>query len=556
MVRSSGRSGTKAQVIAADYIESIMSRPNHGFETSENTPSLRLRWRTSTPRVPRPQVPGGLPAVAGGVGNVGAPQKNRGLGKWTLSPHRDKRRQFLGADLGFKIQSATRATLTISATSCTRTICAPFKILAATVAAVPHNFTSTAAGFPSNSNVFPINPFREVPTSSGNPSFRHLSPTSPAIHSSARSFFQTRSPDPQQSANPKRQPSAQCPPIARKPRTTSFTASRANGFCCIVCGSPRICITTRATRVRAATSATRASCFNPLTSLIISAPLSTAFAAISDLRVSIETGIFSRVRNAAKTGASLLHSSSTPTPDEPGRVDSAPTSIMSAPSRSICKACCTAFSCEKKFPPSEKLSGVTFSTPMTSVRSPRISVRERSLSRNFRREFTAKKFNANTESDVRSSLGQGVHQQKHTNPNQYRIGFPAGASLAFSSLLQISSPDVFLVVLQVPRIAKFIFAIPLLLIQNPGRIGQINVRSRLGRCLMRKHRAKHRIDHQFRMAARASNIQIVNISLRHRKHSTPVSFGVRRQTSVQSSAWKVAQLPHAAGNTRFSGEKN
>ena len=33
-------------------------------------------------------------------------------------------------------------------------------------------------------------------------------------------------------------------------------------------------------------------------------------------------------------------------------------------------------------PPSEKLSGVIFKTPITSVRSPRISVRERSRKRN------------------------------------------------------------------------------------------------------------------------------------------------------------------------------
>src|SRR6267154_2784923 len=35
------------------------------------------------------------------------------------------------------------------------------------------------------------------------------------------------------------------------------------------------------------------------------------------------------------------------------------------------------------FPPSEKLSGVTFSTPITRVRSPRSSVWEASFNRNF-----------------------------------------------------------------------------------------------------------------------------------------------------------------------------
>src|ERR1700693_6320991 len=51
---------------------------------------------------------------------------------------------FLGARVGLRMQSAMRATLTISATSWTRTMWAPCKMLAVTVAAVPQIFDSAA----------------------------------------------------------------------------------------------------------------------------------------------------------------------------------------------------------------------------------------------------------------------------------------------------------------------------------------------------------------------------------------------------------------------------
>ena len=51
-----------------------------------------------------------------------------------------------------------------------------------------------------------------------------------------------------------------------------------------------------------------------------------------------------------------------------GRVDSAPTSRMSAPSATMRRACSIAASGSRKRPPSEKESGVTFRTPITSGR--------------------------------------------------------------------------------------------------------------------------------------------------------------------------------------------
>jgi len=89
--------------------------------------------------------------------------------------------------------------------------------------------------------------------------------------------------------------------------------------------------------------------------------------------VSIETGILSSRRRPPSTGKTLRSSASLEISSEPGLVDSAPTSIKSAPARSISAACSIACSSAKNFPPSEKLSGVTFSTPITRVRSPSTS---------------------------------------------------------------------------------------------------------------------------------------------------------------------------------------
>ncbi len=52
------------------------------------------------------------------------------------------------------------------------------------------------------------------------------------------------------------------------------------------------------------------------------------------------------------------------TRSEPGLVDSPPTSIISAPSYIISRACFTAGVVSLNFPPSEKLSGVTFKIPI------------------------------------------------------------------------------------------------------------------------------------------------------------------------------------------------
>src|ERR1700681_1669630 len=309
---------------------------------------------------------------------------------------------------------------------------------------------------------------------------------------------------------------------ARKPWVTSFSASRAKGFCCMVWGSPRMCMRIKGTRARAEISAMRGSCFRPLTSLIISAPLSMALAAISLLRVSTAMGIFRRVHNAAKTGARRLHSSSALIPREPGRVDSVPMSIKSAPSRSICSACCTAFSCEKKFPPSEKLSGVTFNTPITRVREPRIMVRERSFRRNLRRGIIAMQCNAKAGDDVQMSAKSGECGTGELVQIDVAKWLSRRSILGFlHGFFKFFGEDVFFVVLQVPGIAEFIFAIALLLIQNAGGIGEVDVRAGFRWRFVGKYGAENGVDHQFRVAAWASDVQVFYILLGHGRYSPP-----------------------------------
>src|SRR6478752_1771773 len=103
----------------------------------------------------------------------------------------------------------------------------------------------------------------------------------------------------------------------------------------------------------------------PETSLTMEAPASTAARATEARIVSTETTAPSAAR-AVTTGRS---SSSTDGRSAPGRVDSPPTSTMSAPAASTSRPCAMAASCSNHSPPSEKESGVTLTTPMTIVRS-------------------------------------------------------------------------------------------------------------------------------------------------------------------------------------------
>src|SRR6185436_12621758 len=135
---------------------------------------------------------------------------------------------------------------------------------------------------------------------------------------------------------------------------------------------PRRCMSTAGTRRSATSPAMPGSNVNPLTSLTMSAPASRAARATEALVVSTESGPAPRPRRPRMTGTTRRHSSAAPTAAEPpGRVDSPPTSTTSAPASKRARPWSTAAAASANRPPSEKESGVTFSTPMTQVRSPR-----------------------------------------------------------------------------------------------------------------------------------------------------------------------------------------
>ena len=101
-----------------------------------------------------------------------------------------------------------------------------------------------------------------------------------------------------------------------------------------------------------------------LTSLMMDAPASRAALATSGFEVSIEMEILILARSFSITGTTRCNSSFTETGSAPGRVDSPPTSIMSAPSNAIFIPPAIAASVAKNSPPSENESGVTLRTPM------------------------------------------------------------------------------------------------------------------------------------------------------------------------------------------------
>src|SRR5712691_10664176 len=120
-----------------------------------------------------------------------------------------------------------------------------------------------------------------------------------------------------------------------------------------------------------ATASSAPGALSALMSFTIEAPSAIAARITSGFTVSTETGT-GRSRRPLSTGSSRRNSSSGVTATSaPGRLDSAPTSTISAPSSTRRRAWSTAAPASRKRPPSEKESGVTFTTPMTSGRSSR-----------------------------------------------------------------------------------------------------------------------------------------------------------------------------------------
>src|ERR1700742_5025058 len=105
----------------------------------------------------------------------------------------------------------------------------------------------------------------------------------------------------------------------------------------------------------------------PLTSLTSRAPASRASSATDARMVSTLTGTPARA-SSVMTGRTRRTSSSAEIRCAPGRVDSPPTSTMSAPWTASSSPCATAASAPSHWPPSENESGVTLTTPMTRQR--------------------------------------------------------------------------------------------------------------------------------------------------------------------------------------------
>ncbi|OLD16583.1 MAG: hypothetical protein AUJ01_10285 [Acidobacteria bacterium 13_1_40CM_3_65_5] len=108
----------------------------------------------------------------------------------------------------------------------------------------------------------------------------------------------------------------------------------------------------------------------PLTSLTMAAPASSAAAATPALYVSTEIGTRSRPARPLRTGRIRASSSPADTGFAPGRVDSPPTSITSAPSASIRSAASIAIAGSSVVVDSANESGVTLRMPITRHRSP------------------------------------------------------------------------------------------------------------------------------------------------------------------------------------------
>src|SRR5919201_3376424 len=134
----------------------------------------------------------------------------------------------------------------------------------------------------------------------------------------------------------------------------------------MVLGSPSMCIRHTGTPAPETTSAMRGSPRSADTSFTNVAPAAIAAAATSAFTVSIEIGRSVTARRPRITGRTRSSSTSAGTGSDPGRVDSPPTSRMSAPSAARRAPWATAAPGSRNSPPSENESGVTLITPITA----------------------------------------------------------------------------------------------------------------------------------------------------------------------------------------------
>ena len=239
------------------------------------------------------------------------------------------------------ISSATRTTCAISATACTRTMCAPASTAAVTAAAVPQS--RSGAGRPPTASR--RNDLRDGPTSDRTVERRgELRQTRPAHHNCATAVWQTRRRGRRSSAPARRPPAAA---VAARPATPPVTSATTSSYCGL--GVHRL---RRAARCASGSSAAPVSAtaarqlgIAPQAADVVDNRRAGGDGGARDAGlVGVDGDRDADAGPAARrsTGSTRDSSSSAETGSAPGRVDSPPMSIRSAPSASMRSAAATA----------------------------------------------------------------------------------------------------------------------------------------------------------------------------------------------------------------------
>src|SRR5438105_883379 len=252
-----------------------------------------------------------------------------------------------------RMRSATRTARTICRTAWTRTMSAPRRTAPTTVAVVPARRSATG-----RSSSVPMKDLRDVPIRIGWP----ISVSSENRRMTSQ-FWSAVLPKPMPGSTITFSfgtPAA----IARAAAATRkrlISSIRSPGY-----SVPSwLCIRTSAQRFRAARSAIVGERVKPQTSLRMVAPAATPASATSCLYVSIDSGTADSRASRRTTTSVRPISSAAVTGTCPGRVDSPPTSSMSAPSLTIRMPCVTAAAASAPRPSPLKESGVTLTMPIT-----------------------------------------------------------------------------------------------------------------------------------------------------------------------------------------------
>ena len=207
---------------------------------------------------------------------------------------------------------------------------------------------------------------RDVPHSTGSPSTSN-SPMRASSSQFCSAVFANPKPGSTTSLPSRTPASRSAATDSASSRHTSVTMSSYAVCCCMSTECPRQCIATNVASLAEATSRIAGSASAPLTSLMMSAPAATAASATLARIVSTLTRA-PAAASSRTTGMTRRASSSALGRWAPGRVDSPPTSRMSAPCATSCRPCSTAAAASNQRPPSLNESGVTLTTAMTSGR--------------------------------------------------------------------------------------------------------------------------------------------------------------------------------------------